>query len=176
MAGKEGPRGPLTAAHEFSKHKFVVEDRRLAERQELGEHFADLAGELLTMHGISDEEHPNIYSTPEVMFETGRGNVIVSVVGTINPNNNEEYFKLRLDTRYGEFKDPFLPPDKPPKPTFVEVQFSEETGKMLNSEFDLPKTKRLRKAINILDVLTDYFNNGGNSAVIHYVNPQEAQS
>lgn len=175
MSSKENQRSPLTAAHEFSKHRsLVVESGRLAERQSLGRQFADLADELVMSYGVPDAAFPEIIRTPRVMFETPGGGVVVSVVGeTVPEGPYNEFVKLRLVTNYGAFREPFLTLEEPIKPSTVEVSFNEKSHQLLDSEFDLPRTKKLRKAVNVLQMLTEYFNSGQESALIHTIEPQE---
>lgn len=153
--GKEGPKGPLGAAYEHSKYDIGVSFRRNRERRILVERFETAARDMLRVWGAPSESDPNQILTPEATIVTGRGDVILHVFG--EKDNETGFFKrVSLEARYGEFELPFVPPEKPIKPSSVGVDY-DSTGELKTSRYDLSKSKKLRKAIDVLLVLEDSY-------------------
>lgn len=152
--GKEVARGPLVAAFEHSKATLSGSLNRAGERKALAENFDTLARNLLDNWGARYQDQPDRVVTPEVTIETGRGDVILCVLGSRDAEG--QFTRVSLESRYGEFKLPFIAPKKPLKPSSVKVQY-DESGQLLTWKEDLPRIKKLRKAIGVLEFLTDHY-------------------
>lgn len=144
--------GSLRAAYEFASQDFEVEKGIERERRGLALDFSIQVRSLLLQAGSPDESDPNRFSTPEIIFPTGRGDVVLQVLGVKDPATGF-YKRVSLETRYSK-KQPlqFVPPGDPEKTVSVEVEY-DERGELDMNPYKLPKRKQLRKANYILGVL-----------------------
>lgn len=151
--GKE-TRSPLGAAYEHAGYEINGVIRKEAERIALGRRFGDLAKDLLSTWGTPNFHFPREVLTPEVEMITGRGDVFLQVKGTKDPSG--DLVTASLELRYGKWEAPFIEPEKPIRPISVSVSYG-SSGDILPANYALPKTRKLKKGIGVLEYLKERY-------------------